>query len=134
MLSKITVVGMKYHTKTDAFGTIIAASAKEPEEQLLFLVADPSNTVDKNAVMLHSGVNKLGYVAAGEAEGIRKFIDQESLKAGQEQVIVVAVAPLSENARWGSSIAVKGIGLVYERIARKYAQSLKGSTPKSVFN
>ena len=122
MLAKVTVVGIK-----PAFRRLFEVSRQPIGEQQLYLLAD-SNPLDHEAVMLHDGVNKLGRVVAKEARVIREYLDNASLDRGQDQVIVVSLAPLvppqgvSPSTVWASSICVAGIGLVYERVARKHAE------------
>lgn len=123
MLSKVTVVGVK-----EAFSRLVQVSNQPLGEQQLYLVADTNNRLDPDAVMLHDGVNKLGRVVTKDACVIREFLDNASLDRGQDQVIVVSLAPLvlpeGVNGRsvWASSVCVAGLGLVYERVARKHAQ------------
>jgi hypothetical protein len=114
---------MKYYPS--AHDRIIESSRRAPEDQCLFLVPDVGNKFDANAVMLHDGVQKLGHVAAGECAAVKKFLDAESLEQGQDVVLVVHVPPIkSDNFNWSTSFNVKVVGMVYERVARKYAQSI----------
>lgn len=114
---------MKYYK--GAHGRIIEASRRAPEDQCLFLVSDVHNQFDKNAVMLHDGVQKLGHIAAEECGAIRKLLEKESLDRGQDAVLVVHVPPIkSDSFNWDTSFNVKVVGIVYERIARKFAQSI----------
>jgi hypothetical protein len=117
---------MKHYECNKAFDRIIEASAFEPEDQLLFLVPDVHNKHDENAVMLHDGVRKLGHVAAREAYEIRKYLEKEAVEQSQDQVIVVSIRPINDPGafKWSTSVNVTGIGIVYERIARKYAQAV----------
>ncbi len=112
---------MKYYK--GAHDRIIEASRRAPENQCLFLVPDVNSAYDKNAVMLHDGVQKLGHIAATECVEVRKFLDKESLARGQDAVLVVHVPPIKNDSfNWSTSFNVKVVGIVYERIARKYAQ------------
>jgi hypothetical protein len=121
-LASITIVGMRHHA--NSFDKIIAASSRPVHEQLLFLVPDVNNRFDKNAVMLHDGQNKLGYVAAREVPQVKEIIDELSKQAGQDQVLVVEVQPVinPRDFSWSSSFNARVVGAVYERIARKCAQ------------
>lgn len=122
-LEKVTIVGMRHHQ--GSFERIIEASKrKRPLHQGLFLVHDVNNRFDVNAVMLHDGVRKLGYVQAAQAATVRALLKAEGERAGQDVVIVVSMPPQSDSAAWSTSFNVKGVGMVYERIARKYGQSL----------
>ena len=115
---------MRHHA--GSFDKLIAASKLAARDQCLFLVPDVSNKFDANAVMLHDGKVKLGYVAAGEALGVKKILDKLTKERGQDQVIVVTVPPVKREGdfAWSTSITVKGVGFVYERVARKHAQGV----------
>lgn len=122
-MSKLTIVGMKYYP--GAHEAIIKASRRDAADQCLFLVADVSNKYDKDAVMLHNGVQKLGHIAANECGAVRRFLEKESLDRGQDAVLVVHVSPnLSDNFAWSTSFNVKVVGIVYERFARKFAATI----------
>ena len=116
---------MRYYKSS--FRRIAAASKREAAEQALFLVSDIGNKFDKNAVMLHDGTNKLGHVAATEAAQIRRILDQETTNEGQDQVIVVYLPEIKNdgNFEWSTSFNVTATGIVYERLARKFGQSMK---------
>jgi hypothetical protein len=122
MLAKVTIIGVK-----PAFQHLVDISKWEPRLQRLYLVADVNNRFDRDAVMLHDGVNKLGRVVAKQAPAIREFLDAASLDRGQDQVIVCELGELiapdgvDPDSVWASSVCVAGRGLVYERIARKNA-------------
>lgn len=90
----------------------------------MFLVPDVGNRFDKNAVMLHDGRAKLGYVAAKEVLEVKRVLDELSSTVGQDQVLVIEIQPIANERdfSWSSSFNVKVIGAVYERIARKCAQ------------
>lgn len=106
----------------ESFERIIDASKRADCDQRLFLVHDVGNKFDNNAIMLHDGQRKLGYVAAAEAPKIRKILDQLAQQNdGQDQVLVVKHFKISNEATfcWKSSISVTAIGYVHERIARK---------------
>jgi hypothetical protein len=126
LLAKVTIVGMKYYERNQAFDRIVEASTRRTVDQLLFLVQDVNNPFDKDAVMLHDGVKKLGHVAAPEASAIKKFLDEIGIERNQNHVIVVSMQPIaSKDAfKWSTSFNVQGIGMIYERIARKYAQTI----------
>lgn len=113
---------MRHHR--GSFDAIIAASKRPERDQRLFLVPDLGNKFDENAVMLHNGKVKLGYVAAGEAVKVKQVLTDLTKERGQDQVIVVTLPPVKREGdfSWSSSITVKGVGFVYERIARKHAQ------------
>lgn len=114
---------MKYYT--NAHERIIEASRREPKDQCLFLVPDVNNKFDKDAVMLHDGVQKLGHVAAAECGAVRRYLEKEALARGQDAVLVVYVPPIkSDNFQWSTSFNVKAVGIVYERIARKFAPTI----------
>jgi hypothetical protein len=114
---------MKYYK--GAHDRIIEASRRAPEDQCLFLVPDVNNKFDKDAVMLHDGVAKLGHIAAGECAEVKRFLEKERLTRGQDAVLVVHVPPIkSDSFNWSTSFNVKVVGIVYERIARKFAQSI----------
>ena len=102
----------------------MAASKRPVKDQRLFLVRDVNIKFDENAVMLHNGHRKIGYVTAKDAPKIRKIIDNLTEMMGQDQVIVVKHTSkiISDSFNWSSSIVVKGVGHVYERYARKVAQ------------
>lgn len=121
-MANVTIVGMKYHT--GSFDEIIAASKRKPKDQRLFLVRDVHNKFDENAVMLHNGQKKLGYVSAVEAKAIRKILDELTVQEGLDQVLVVKMSAVRNEGdfSWVSSFTVFPIGHVYERIARKFAQ------------
>lgn len=125
-LEKVTIVGMKYYEGNQAFDRITESSQRPVEDQLLFLVQDVHNKFDKNAVMLHDGSRKLGHVVQAEAIAIRALLDRVGSERGQDQVIIVTLPKiLNKDAfKWSSSFNVKGIGMVYERIARKHAQNI----------
>ena len=110
----------------DSFDTIIAASKRPAKDQCLFLVADVGNKFDANAVMLHDGRVKLGYVAASEAAKVKGILTSLASEHGQDQVIVVTVPPVKNEGdfSWSTSISVKAVGYVYERVARKHAQGV----------
>lgn len=121
-LAKITIVGMRHHS--GSFDKIIAASARPVQDQRLFLVRDVNNKFDENAVMLHDGKGKLGYVCAAEALKVRRIIDELTKAGGQDHVLVVKHAPVRRpgDFSWCTSTSVTAVGHVYERIARKFAQ------------
>jgi hypothetical protein len=121
-LVSVTIVGMKHYA--DAFDKIIEISKRDRPDQCLFLVPDINNKFDKNAVMLHNGVSKLGHVVLAEAIEIRKILADQVLKFGQDVVLVVSIPPMTENFRWSSSLSVRVVGVVYERFARKYAATI----------
>lgn len=111
------------------------------EDQLLFLVADVNNKLNTNAVMLHDGIRKLGYVVATQAPEIRALLDKLSLEMGQDFVIVVSFNFPAMTGGYdpktfeqSSSINVSGVGMVYERLARKYAQEAEKIGSRSTFN
>lgn len=112
---------MRHHTDSGEF--IYDASLLEPSEQRLFLVRDVNNQFDSNAVMLHNGARKLGYVSAQQAPKIRKVIDELSLIEGKDQVLVLNLAKQESPSAtiWATSLDMKVVGYVYERIARKLA-------------
>jgi hypothetical protein len=84
-----------------------------------------NNKFDKDAVMLHNGLNKLGYVAANQAPEVRKYLNEEAVTRGQDAVLVVSIGLIETDlGTWSSSFTVKAVGIVYERIARKYAADL----------
>lgn len=119
---------MRYYK--GAHERIIEASRRAPENQCLFLVPDVNNKFDKDAVMLHDGISKLGHIAATECGPVRRFLEKEALARGQDAVLVVHVPPIkSDNFSWSTSFNVKVVGIVYERIARKFAQSI---VPKEI--
>ena len=114
---------MKYYT--GAHERIIEASRRAPENQCLFLVPDVNNKFDKDAVMLHDGVQKLGHIAAEECAAVRRFLEKEALSRGQDAVLVAYVPPIkSDSFQWSTSFNVKVVGIVYERIARKFAPTI----------
>lgn len=115
---------MRHHA--GSFDALIAASKRAARDQVLFLVADINNKFDQNAVMLHNGKVKLGYVAAAEAAKVKKILLDLTKERGQDQVIVVTLPPVKNEGdfSWSSSVTVKGVGFVYERIARKHAQGV----------
>lgn len=115
---------MRHHK--DSFDKIIAASKRPVKDQCLFLVPDVGNKFDSNAVMLHDGKVKLGYVAAGEAAKVKAILTQLAAEHGQDQVIVVTVPRVKNEGdfSWSTSINVKAVGYVYERVARKHAQGV----------
>lgn len=113
---------MKYYK--NAFDRIIEASQRAPEDQCLFLVADVNNKFDKNAVMLHNGVQKLGHISASECGVVKRFLSDEALERGQDVVLVVSMLPANDTFHWNSSFTVKVVGLVNERVARKYAATI----------
>jgi hypothetical protein len=88
-------------------------------EQLLFLVAEANN---RQAVMLHDGVRKLGNVAPHEAQAVRKLLDDAAVEHGQDQVIVMKLISLDDVTAW-TSLTMTGIGMVNERVARKHARN-----------
>lgn len=109
----------------DAHERIIEASRRPPEEQCLFLVPDVGNKFDKNAVMLHDGVRRLGHIAANECAEVKRLLDKEALERGQDAVLVVNIPPIkTDNFIWSTSFNVKVVGIVYERIARKFAPTI----------
>lgn len=121
MLARVTVTGFsKYDADSQVFERLRAASRRPAEEQLLFLVADVRNKLNSDAVMLHDGVKKLGNVVASQAPAIRKLLDDAAVEHGQDQVIVMYLGDLGDQHNW-SSLTLQGIGMIYERIARKYA-------------
>lgn len=114
---------MKYYK--GAHDRIIEASRRAPKDQCLFLVPDVNNKFDQDAVMLHDGVHKLGHIAAHECAAVRKFLDKEALDQGQDAVLVVTVPPITNDSfNWSTSFNVKVVGIVYERIARKFAPTI----------
>lgn len=114
---------MKYYT--DAHDRIIEASNREASDQCLFLVADVHNQYDKAAVMLHNGVQKLGHVAASECDAVRRYLTRESEAHGQDVVLVVHVPAIKDDSfLWDTSFKVKAVGVVHERVARKFAASI----------
>lgn len=106
----------------DAFNRIIEMSKLPKERQRFFLVREPTNPYDKNAVMLHDGVRKLGHVAATEAIRINKIIQKLVADTNNEQVLIATIKPKTEEFRWVSSFSFEIIGHVYERYARKFGQ------------
>lgn len=123
-LASLTIVGMRYYPQ--AHEKIVAASLRPADEQLLFLVADINNPHDKNAVALHDGRVKLGHVIAQSAGMVKRELDKLSAEHGQDQVLVVQVAPIKDagDFAWSTSLNIKVVGYVYERIARKLARAV----------
>lgn len=115
---------MRHHS--GSFDLISSASRRPLTDQCLFLVPDVHNKFDKNAVMLHNGSNKLAYVAAQEAIEVRKVLQEEADARGHDVVLVVTTTPIKEDGafKWATSFNVKVIGVVYERVARKYGAKL----------
>lgn len=70
--------------------------------------------------MLHDGVKKLGNVVAAQAPAIRKLLNDAAIEHGQDQVIVMYLGDVGDQLNW-SSLTLQGVGMIYERVARKYA-------------
>lgn len=115
-----TIVGMRFY---DSFDRITEMSGQRVEDQRFFLVREPTNKFDKNAVMLHDGVKKLGHVAAQEAIQISKIINELISIHGEERVLIATTKLKNTDFLWSSSFSVEIIGHVYERHARKFGQS-----------
>lgn len=83
----------------------------------LYLVPDPNNKHDKNAIMLHDGKKVLGYVQASEAPHITEMLK------GTEDVYCVYVTQLGHagySYSEPSFLRVTAFCKVDERLARKY--------------
>jgi hypothetical protein len=117
----VTVTGAKYRANAHAF-VIRASRIAAAEEQCLFLVADAD---DLDGVFLHNGQQRLGALVANEAKLVRKVIDDCSIAAGQEQVLVCkkAYVKVGEEVQFtqSSTFNVVPVYQVYERLARKFS-------------
>lgn len=114
---------MKYYN--GAYERIIEASRRAPEDQCLFLVHDVGNKFDKDAIMLHDGVSKLGHIAASECGAVRAFLSKEGQLRGQDVVLVAYVPTIKNDSfSWSTSFSVKAVGLINERVARKFAATI----------
>jgi hypothetical protein len=117
----VTVTGTKYRANAHAF-IIRASRIAATEEQCLFLVADADN---RDGVFLHNGQQRLGALVGNEAQRVRKVIDDCSIAAGQEQVLVCkkSYVKASEEVQFtqSSTFVVVPEYQVYERLARKFS-------------
>lgn len=119
----LTIVGIQY---SQGFSSLYRASqAKEKLERFLFLIPDVANKHDRNAVMIHDGKRKLGYVAAVQAPRVRALFDRWKVEDGFDSVIVCDIGWMSnvtyEFLKKSSTTEVTGLARVHERAARKYA-------------
>jgi len=119
----LTIVGIGY--SNGASSLYRASQGKEKYERFLFLIPEPSNTVDPNAVMIHDGKRKLGYVSAAEAPKIRVLFDRWKAEDGFDSVIVCDIGWMSDytyqQLKKTYTAKVTGIARVHERPARKFA-------------
>ncbi len=120
----LTIVGIGYSLGGHK-SLYRASQVKTPEERFLFLVPDTANKVDVNAVQIHDGKNKLGYVSAAEAPKVRALFSRWKAADGYDSVIVCDIGWMSdfayEQMRKRNVTQVTGIYRVHERLARKYA-------------
>lgn len=104
-----------------------AAKVREAKAQCLFLVADVNNPKDENAVMLHDGVRKLGYVAATQAPAVKAILEGWKRESGNDEVAVVTFGEYVSTTATPryfqqlGNIKMRGVYRVNERFARKFA-------------
>jgi hypothetical protein len=124
-LSRVPIVGMRFHG--DAIRLIDKIKSESSSlRQCLYLVPEVGNQYDKNAVMLHDGKRKLGYVSREFASTIRPVLEQwkrqnEDNQTGDDVVVCTLV-----NSGWNShesTTFVTGIFRVNERVARKFSDT-----------
>jgi hypothetical protein len=89
---------------------------EENAKKCLYLVPEPSNTHDKNAIMLHDGEKRVAYVQASEAPHLAEMLN------GTEDVYCVYVTQVGHGASTyePTFLRVKAFCKVDERLARKY--------------
>lgn len=118
-LGTLDIVGMRYYDGSHEY--IEEATERLGCWQRLFLVRDVDNRHDKNAVMLHSGGQRLGYVVRDQTETVARALDDLRAQTGIDVVLVVQVVGKVSN--WTTAIKVKPIAYSPERPARKFARS-----------
>lgn len=97
-------------------------------DQCLYLVPEPNNQYDSNAVMLHNGKIKLGSVEASDAARLRLLFQQWKNENGGgnggEDVVVVKLDRITVDPQtfaFTGSIKIRGMYRVNERLARKFS-------------
>jgi hypothetical protein len=119
----LTIVGIGY--SQGASSLYRASQVKEKLERFLFLIPDVANKHDANAVMIHDGKRKLGYVAASEAPRVRALFDRWRAEDGFDSVVVCDIGWMSDHSyahlKRTNTAEVTGLARVHERAARKYA-------------
>lgn len=97
-------------------------------DQCLYLVPEPKNQYDSNAVMLHNGKMKLGSVEASDAARLRRMLQEWKNENGGgiegDDVVVVKLERISidpQTFAFTGSIKVRGMYRVNERLARKFS-------------
>jgi hypothetical protein len=94
---------------------------------LLYLVPEPSNKYSKNALMIHTGIHKLGYVSENDARIVKAFFDFLMSKKNTDEVYVATVrcfTPINK-IRYSSALKFDITGVINERSARYAAKRLK---------
>lgn len=107
----------------ESYDRLIAQSKNAAISQRLFLVQEVNNEHDQNAIMLHDGERKIASVTADQARAIKKIL------LNTNDVIVCNIGYISSKAEFKKmlSYTVKGMYIVNERLARKFAdQEIKG--------
>lgn len=128
-MGAVTIVGMRHHSlggkiRSWAKGYTDSNNAKK----CLYLVPEPNNAHDKNAIALHDGKVRVGYVQASEAPHIAEML------RGSEDVYCVYVSQIGHpgyDYSEPSFLRVTAFCRVDERLARKYTCEPSSKTTPS---
>lgn len=128
-MGAVTIVGMRHHSlggkiRSWAKGYTDSNNAKK----CLYLVPEPNNAHDKNAIALHDGKVRVGYVQASEAPHIAEML------RGSEDVYCVYVSQIGHPGYEYSEpsfLRVTAFCRVDERLARKYTCEPSSKTTPS---
>lgn len=127
-LGAVTIVGMRHYNNGPIRKWANTFTEANNAKRCLYLVPDPNNAHDKNAIMLHDGSKLLGFVQASEAPHI-----MEMLK-GSEDVFCVYVTQVGHpeyTISVPTFLRVKAFCKVDERLARKYVCEPNSNTSPS---
>ena len=127
-LGAVTTVGMRFYDKGRTRAWAKNFQEADNAAKCLYLVPDPQNKHDKNAIMLHDGKKLLGYVQASEAPHVAEMLQ------GSEDVYCVYVSQIG-HADYATSepsfLRVKAFCKVDERLARKFTCEPNSKTTPS---
>lgn len=114
-LAAVTIVGMRYYDKGNTRAWV-QDFRQENAKKCLYLVPEPGNAHDKNAIMLHDGKKRVAYVQTSEAPHLAEMLK------GTEDVYCVYVSQVghSPSTYEPTFLRVKAFCKVDERLARKY--------------
>jgi hypothetical protein len=116
-LGTVTIVGMRHYDNGRTRAWAKNYQEADNAANCLYLVPEPNNAHDKNAIMLHDGTKRVAYVQASEAPHIAEML------RGTEDVYCVYVTQIGHpgyDYSEPSFLRVTAFCRVDERLARKY--------------